>query len=198
MPLPMHSSQCCRDNSALFWQDVLPGNRQLLQLTQLGSTLPWRALDPSWLARSCSQLQQLSLCCAQSQLGFQELTALLQLTALSSVWLLDVADSDPVASVAQLSGLQGLERLGITAYPADPCSISDDVVASLTALTKLTHLALPGEDGVFSAAMQQQLQRCDKGPFTEGPLFLDMHWRGCPCFVINTVSALSWCLRQPA
>lgn len=99
LPLPIHCSQCCRDNSALSWQDVLPDNRQLLQLTQFDTSLFWRPLDPNRLARSCSHLQQLSLCCCTD---IPELTTLLQLTALSSVWLFEVIDSRPVASVAQL------------------------------------------------------------------------------------------------
>jgi len=189
LPLPIH---CCRYQPGL-WQHVLPDSRQLLQLTALSTSIPCETSALDLLARSCSQLEELCLCCTAGM----ELTALLQLTALSSVWLEAPVDSCPVASLAQLSGLQGLERLAITACPQDPCSISDDIVGSLTALTALTLLALPGEDGVLSAAMQQQLQRCEQGPFTQGGVFMDMPWRDRPCCVFtSTVSASCGCARQ--
>jgi len=102
------------------------------------------------MASSCSALKQLSLCCSP---GLQ-LTALLQLTGLSQLWLKGDITSSTMASLAQLSGLQGLHTLVITSYS----SIEGSKLFQLTKLTQLTYLALPYKS-VFSTAVQQQLQR---------------------------------------
>lgn len=136
------------------------------------------ASDLDRLVRSCSALQTLSLRCSR---GLQ-VTGLLHLTALTQLWLTGVQQSSTVASLAQLSQLQGLQRLAIT----DPCSLpddEDDALLPLTALTQLTYMALTDKEGAFSPAMQQQLCHLCKEPFEEcGPC----------CIIRNTVSALIW------
>jgi len=125
---------------------------QLSALTTLVTVygMTWEAPDLDCLVSSCSALQELSLCCSP---GLQ-LTALLQLTAMSYLWLADVTEDNTVASLVQLSALQGLQKVTIT----EPCNFTDDdAVQSLTALTQLTTLELTAGEGAFSAAMQQQL-----------------------------------------
>jgi len=122
---------------------------RLSALTELDTAyvMPWAAADLDRLVSSCSSLQELSLCCSP---GLQ-VTALLQLTALTNLWLAG-ATEDSTASISQLSVLHGLKRLAIT----DPCSLADDdAVWFLTALTQLTYLALSNSNGVFSPVMQQ-------------------------------------------
>jgi len=101
------------------------------------------------MASSCSSLKQLSLSCSP---GLQ-LTALLQLTGLSELWLTGIVSSSTITSLAQLSGLQGLQTLVIASYKG----VGDSEVFELTKLTQLTHLALPHQSA-FSPALQQQLQ----------------------------------------
>jgi len=130
---------------------MFPDTLRLPMLTHLDLvyTMPWEAPDLDRLVSSCSALQELSLCCSE---GLQ-LTPLLQLTALTSLWLAGVTADSTAASLVQLSALQGLQDLLVM----DPCRIDDDVVGSLTALTGLTSLGLSDSDGAHSTAMQQQL-----------------------------------------
>jgi len=127
-------------------------NQQLSALTELktADAMSWGSSDLDRLVNSCCHLQTLSLCCSP---GLQ-LTALSQLSALTSLWIRGATEDSTVTSLVQLSALQGLQDLFVT----DPCSFTnDDCVKSLTALTQLTRLGLPDSDGVFSTAMQQQL-----------------------------------------
>jgi len=117
---------------------VFPDRLHLSALTELETAygLPWEAPDLDRLVSSCGHLQKLSLCCTP---GLQ-LTALLQLTELVQLWLTgETADSSILASLAQLTGLQRLQRVAIT----DPFNFSDAVFKPMTALTQLTYLALP-------------------------------------------------------
>jgi len=59
-----------------------------------------------------------------------------------------------VVSLVQLSGLQGVQELGILGAC---CFTNDDAVRSLTAFTQLTRLGLSDSDGVYSTVMQLQL-----------------------------------------
>jgi len=126
--------------------------QQVSALTQLhtADTLPWEAPDLDQLVSSCCHLKRLSLRCSP---GLQ-LTALMQLTALTWLRLTGVTEHNTVASLVQLSVLQGLQELLVM----DPCCFTDDdAVWSLTALTQLTRLALSDSDGVYSTTMRQQL-----------------------------------------
>jgi len=157
---------------------MFPDRLQLSALTMLNTnfTSTWAAADLDRLVSSCSALQQLSLRCSP---GLQ-VTPLLRLTALSELCLAGVRHSSTVASLAQLSGLQGLQRLAIT----DPCNLpDDDALLPLTALTQLTFLALTDQQGAFSAAMQQQLRHLRKKSLGG--------YESCRVFS-NTVSALIW------
>jgi len=130
---------------------MFPDKQQLTALTQLTTddAMTWSPSDLDRLVSSCCHLQKLSLCCSE---GLQ-LTGLLQLTALNELWLRNTTEDNTVASLVQLSALQGLQELVVM----DLCRFTDDAVRSLTALTQLTHLGLSDSDDVFSTAMQQQL-----------------------------------------
>jgi len=130
---------------------MFPDRLQLTALAELGIAyaMTWEASDLDRLVSSCCHLQTLSLRCSP---GLQ-LTALLQLTSLTYLWLAGASEHNTTASLVQLSALQGLHELIVM----DPCCFPDDAVRSLTALTQLTSLGLSGSDGVFSATMQQQL-----------------------------------------
>jgi len=132
---------------------MFPDTLRLSALTKLDivDTMPWEGSDLDRLVSSCSNLQTLSLCCSEGM----QLTPLLQLTALTQLWVAGVTNNSTVASLVQLSALQGLQEL----FVIDPCSFTDDAVRSLTALTQLTRLGLSDDDEAFSTTMQQQLQQ---------------------------------------
>jgi len=144
----------------------------MLTLLDLAYTMPWWPSDLDRLVSSCSTLQALSLCCSEEL----QLTPLLQLTALTSLWLAGATEDITVASLVQLSALHGLQELIVT----DPCWIDDDEVRSLTALTQLTSLGLSDSGGVYSAAMQQQLLQWFGQYEVEGV------WQTCH-IIMNTV-----------
>jgi len=125
--------------------------QQLSALTKLmtDDAMTWGPSDLDRLVSSCCHLQKLSLCCSE---GLQ-LTGLLQLTALTQLWLRNATEDSTLTSLVQLSALQRLQELILK----DPCCFTDDAVRSLTAWTQLTRLWLSGSDDVFSTAMQQQL-----------------------------------------
>jgi len=167
----------CRDQPGP-WQHVFPGRLRLSALIELDAAdaKTWKASDFDRLVSSCSNLQALSLHCSP---GLQ-LTALLQLTTLTQLHVTGVTHTNTVASLAQLSGLQRLQRLAIT----NPCSLpGNNAVLPLTALTQLTYLALTDRADAFSAAMQRRLCHLHKETYkTHGS-----------CHIIrNTVSALIW------
>jgi len=142
---------CCR-NQPGPWQHMFSNKQQLSALTALRTVDAWTwwPSDLDRLVSSCCNLQYLSMCCST---GLQ-LTRLLQLTALTQLWAAGVTQGSTTASLVQLSALQGLQDLILM----QPCRFADnDAVRSLTALTQLTRLGLSDKDGVFSAAMQQQL-----------------------------------------
>jgi len=124
-------------------------------------TMPWLAPDLDRLVSGCSNLQTLSLCCGE---GLQ-LTPLLQLTALTSLWLAGATADSTVTSLAQLSALQGLQEL----FLMDPCWIEDDALMSLTALTQLTRLGLSESEGVFSTTMDDMLYQHFYQEQVDGP-----------------------------
>jgi len=139
-------------------------------------TMPWQAPDLDRLVSSCSHLQKLSLCCSP---GLQ-LTPLLQLTALTSLWLAGVTADSTVTSLVQLSALQGLRVLTVM----NTCRFTDDAVRSLTALTQLTRLRLSDREGVFSTTMHQQLLQ----HFSQE----ELDERTCTCHIINNTVGSSW------
>jgi len=132
---------------------MFPDTLRLPALTEIitDDVMTWGASDLDRLVSSCYHLQTLSMCCSE---GLQ-LTQLLQLTALTQLWLAGVTANSTVASVVQLSALQGLQELVFL----DPCCFTDDAVKSLTALTQLKRLGLSARDDVFSTTMQQQFAR---------------------------------------
>jgi len=133
---------------------VFPDSLRLSALTELETAYGpcWNAPDLDPLVSSCSNLQKLSLYCTA---GLQ-LTALLQLTNLVQLWLRGKTDSSTMTSLAQLSALH---RLAVTA----PCRFRGSLFMPLTALTRLTHLTLPGltENG---SSTQQFLLQLDGEP----------------------------------
>jgi len=140
------------------WQHVFPDSLRLSTLTELDTAygLPWDSPDLDRLVSSCSHLQKLSLRCTP---GLQ-LTALLQLTDLVQLWLEGKPDSSTMTSLAQLTGLRGLQRLAVT------CDrFNSGLFNPLTALTQLTYLALPcwSENG---SSMQMLLCRLGGNPLS--------------------------------
>jgi len=138
------------------WQHVFSDSLQLSALTELetahGPTC--KASDLDRLVSSCSHLQKLSLHCTPRL----QLRALLQLTELVQLWLRGKPDSSTMASLAQLSALQRLQRLAVTG----PYPFSDRLFKPLTAFTQLTYLALPYYSESGSNMQQLLLQLCGK------------------------------------
>jgi len=136
---PLPNAACpYRNRPAAPWQHVFPDRLQLSALTELETAYSpsWRATDLDRLVSSCRRLQKLSLCCTP---GLQ-LTALLQLNNLWQLWLRRAPDhKSTMTSLAQLSGLRKLRRLGVTDAST---GCSDGLFMPLTALTQLTYLAL--------------------------------------------------------
>lgn len=173
-------SQSCRREQPGPWQHVFPEKLQLPALTELDTSyvMPWEAADLDRLVSSCSALRVLSLCCSR---GLQ-LTPLLQLTALTNLWLTGVTE-DITACLRQLPVLHGLQRLAVT----DPCSLTDDDgVRSLATLTQLTYLVLSDSDGVFSPVMEQHVMQWFGNE--------DIDYKVTGYTITNTVSG--WCTRN--
>jgi len=105
-----------------MFQDKL----RLSGLTELRTAhaMTWEAPDLDRLVSSCCHLQFLSLSCSE---GLQ-LKPLLQLSALTALWLTGATDGSTVASLVQWSALQGLQQLIVM----DPCSFTDDDVVKFT------------------------------------------------------------------
>jgi len=163
---------------------MFPNKLRLPALTalQCAHTVPWEAGDLDRLVSSCSALQTLSLWCSP---GLQ-LTALLQLTVLRQLGAAGVTEDSTVASLVQLSALQGLQEL----FVMDPCSFAiDDAVKPLTALTQLTRLGLSNSNGIFSITMQQQLRQRFYQELVDGP--------GVTCYIIKHSGYFwIWCAVQ--
>jgi len=139
----------------------------------------WRAADLDRLVSSCSRLQKLSLSCAT---GLQ-LTALLQLTDLVQLWLTSEVHSSTVASLAQLSALQRLQRLAISSCHQQ----GNEFFAPLTALTQLTYLALPRPPEPLKNIQLLFLRLHAKPPSKHAPWPTDL------CYAItNTVGSWQW------
>jgi len=156
---------------------------QLSQLTELATanSIEWQPGDLDRLVCSCSALQKLSLWCSDDL----QLTALLQLTQLTSLGVRGVTSSMTTAS---LSRLRGLEELKIIT----PCRLNDGTLASLTALNKLTHLLLLMCDGL-SSIMVEELRRLTSQ--------LRIHNRNIPrmnawFLITNMVSSSPQCVLQ--
>jgi len=143
---------------------------QLSALTELETAYAacWEAPDLDRLVSSCSNLQKLSLSCTP---GLQ-LTALLQLQELAQLWLEGLGrniDKSTIASLAQLSGLQRLQRLAVT-HPRGKCRAI--FFMPLTALTQLTYLAVPHYSELRHSMQQRYLQLRHRHTLTgfNGPL----------------------------
>jgi len=132
---------------------VFPDRLRLATLTELDTAYgpSWKAADLNRLVSSSSHLQNLSLRCTP---GLQ-LTALLQLADLTQLWLAGIMDASTGASLKKLTGLQRLQRLAITPYPA-----SEHLLLTMTAFTQLTYLALPHYSDFGSSMQQALLQLC--------------------------------------
>jgi len=160
------------------WQHIFPGSLQLSAFTELET-----AYGPSWeapgldrLVSSCSNLQKLSLHCTP---GLQ-LTALRQLSSLRQLWLEGKPDSSTMATLAQLTGLPGLQRLAVTGPWFD-----SSLFIPVTALTQLTYLALPcfSESG---SSIEQILLELHGTP---SPVD---RWPVVSFVITSTVSGHSW------
>jgi len=137
----------CRYNPGP-WKHMFGAQLQLSQLTELGAanSIPWQAADLDRLVSSCSALQKLSLLVSDDL----KLTALLQLTQLTSLCVRGVTSDTTAASLSRLQGLQELEL-------RTPCRLNDGTLAALTVLNQLTQLVLPY--GGLSTIMVQELKR---------------------------------------
>jgi len=163
----------CHRSQPRPWQHVFSDRLQLSALTEVSTASGpiWEAPDLDRLVISCSRLQKLSLRCTRSL----QLTALLQLSNLVQLWLEGETDSSTMASLAQLSALQGLHQLAVTC----PWRFSGRLFNTLTALTQLTYLALP-EYSENGPSIEQLLQRCDK------PSWVFDQWPTASCSTITT------------